>query len=191
MLYRQFTQSVITIHLSIGGRFRVNHALLNCSEHSPRRRVAIVCSVRSHGVVLAKPDPLTIVIPTAQRKLQMTRHFNFTMCCPSQSYSTIEQSNYAVYVLLNGSYSSCVDSRESSRPSAIVEDWYQKATTFFSYFSAIRQSFFPLIKAFCLGGEGTFAKKQRLIVGYRTKEARLAFQSGKYVTPGPSCSKAG
>lgn len=83
VLYRQFTQSFITIHLSIGGRFRVNHALLNCSQHSSRRWVAIVRSVRSHGVVLAKPDPLTIIIPAAQRKLQMTRHFNFTICCPS------------------------------------------------------------------------------------------------------------
>lgn len=54
-----------------------------------------------------------------------------------------------------------------------VEDWYQKATPFLSNFSAIRQS---VLRDFCLGGEGTFAKKQRLIVGYRTKEARLIFQ---------------
>lgn len=53
----------------------MNHAFLDCSQHPPRRRVAVVCAVRSDSVMLAKPDSLSVVVTAAQRELQMTRHF--------------------------------------------------------------------------------------------------------------------
>lgn len=75
MFNRHFAQCAVAIHLPIGRWLRMNHAFLHCSQHPPRRRVTVVCPVRSHSVVLTKPDPLTIVVATAQRELEMTRHF--------------------------------------------------------------------------------------------------------------------
>lgn len=69
VFYGQFTKRAVPIHLPICRRLRMNHSFLYCSQHSPRRRVAVVCAVRSYGVMLAKSDALSVIVTTAQREL--------------------------------------------------------------------------------------------------------------------------
>lgn len=79
MLYRHFTQYAVTVHLAVARWRGMYHPFLHCSQHSPRRRVAVVGPVWPHSVVLTKPDPLTVVVTAAQCKLEMTRHFSWSL----------------------------------------------------------------------------------------------------------------
>ena len=72
----------------------MNHAFLHCSKHSPWRRVAIVCPVWPHCVMLTKPYPLAIIVTAAQRKLQMTRHSG----CTEFSFAALVKTVFELFI---------------------------------------------------------------------------------------------
>ena len=80
--------------------------------------------------MLAKPDPLTIIIPAAQRKLQMTRHLTSRSVVLRRVIQRLNKvtMQYPFYSMDHiPRVLTRVNPADRERK---VEDWYQKATPF-------------------------------------------------------------